>query len=187
MNISRKIALIAFAIFASWFSVAYAAPAPQIREHGVAISVCSRFNDYQPAEAVRVVPDGRGNSLVWIDDADGDLWLCNADNHGNIYANNMMAGDMLRGHGLDRLLTLPAALAGDAATNEPQAVAERICRLAAPEQPARAFSTTPDGMDDYTVFVRDAAGADYLCNASGNAEIFTFVRIGVPLNQGPSI
>jgi hypothetical protein len=162
------------------------APRPA-QEHAAAARACSQINEYQPARFVSAVNDGRGNLVVWVRDTDGDLWMCNADRTGNVYANDIMAGDMLNEEGLDRLLTENVFDdLGAIERQEPKVIAESICRISAPEQPAQVISTAPDGMNDYTVFVRDAGNDVFICNASGDAEIFSFVEIGRPLNRRPT-
>jgi hypothetical protein len=186
MNTLAKVLTTVLLITVAAHSVAFAAVAPQTLEHAAAIRACGQINEFQPVEVVNTVSDGRGNSLVWLNDADGDLWLCNADRNGNVYANDIMAGDMLNGEGLDELLRQNTIDGEELDVLAPQVVAEHICRISAPEQPAQVVSTAPDGMNDYTVFVQGAGNDVYLCNASGNAEIFSFVQIGEPLNTGSS-
>jgi hypothetical protein len=55
------------------------------KPHGVAIKACSTVNPSQPVQVVTAVDDGTGigYSLVWLNDKDGNLWLCDADDVGN--------------------------------------------------------------------------------------------------------
>ena len=34
-----------------------------------------------------------GDWLVWVEDKDGDLWMCNANAEGDVYANVFLEGD----------------------------------------------------------------------------------------------
>ena len=47
--------------------------------HASAVKACTTASAAQPAAFVASVDDGRGGSLVWLTDADANLWLCNAD------------------------------------------------------------------------------------------------------------
>ena len=47
--------------------------------HASAVHACTIANASQPVDFVAEVGDGRGGSLVWLTDADANLWLCNAD------------------------------------------------------------------------------------------------------------
>jgi hypothetical protein len=48
---------------------------------------------------VTAIDDGLGGSLVWLTDADVNLWVCSADAAGKIYAYVMMTSDLLKGAG----------------------------------------------------------------------------------------
>ena len=47
---------------------------------------CTIANAPQPVDFVAEVDDGRGGSLVWLTDAGANLWLCNADADGQVFA-----------------------------------------------------------------------------------------------------
>ena len=55
----------------------------------------------QPVSVVNAVDDGSGIgfSLVWLNDKDGNLWMCDADADGNVYAYSLLTGDLLEGAG----------------------------------------------------------------------------------------
>jgi hypothetical protein len=67
--------------------------------HASAVHACTTANASQPVDFVAEVDDGRGGSLVWLTDADTNLWLCNADADGHIFAYSKMTGDLLQGTG----------------------------------------------------------------------------------------
>ena len=52
--------------------------------HEAAIKACSTVNPTQPVTVLSAVDDGTGIgfSLVWLNDKDGNLWMCDAD--GNV-------------------------------------------------------------------------------------------------------
>jgi hypothetical protein len=58
--------------------------------HASAIKACSSASAHGPATVVTAIGDGRGGSLVWLTDADANLWLCSADTDGHIYAYPMI-------------------------------------------------------------------------------------------------
>ncbi len=61
--------------------------------HEVAIKACSTVNPSQPVKVVNAVDDGSGIglSLVWLTDKDSNLWMCDADADGNVYAYTIVA------------------------------------------------------------------------------------------------
>jgi hypothetical protein len=54
---------------------------------------------------VNAVEDGSslGFSLVWLNDKDGNLWMCDADDGGKVYSYAMVTGDLLDGDGPDMI------------------------------------------------------------------------------------
>lgn len=165
------------------------APAQAVEQnpHQPAIDACIAQNEYQPATLLASADDGMGDSTVWLTDADGDLWLCNGDAEGTIYANVMVSDDLLRGAGADLVTPLQDAAASSG--REDIRVAEEVCTAVLLDQPARVVSSVPDGLSgedaDYIVFVEDSASKLHMCNASANAEIFAFVEIGG--DEAPSV
>ncbi len=89
--------LAALALAASMTVPAGAADEP----HASAIKACSSASAHGPAAVVTAIDDGRGGSLVWLTDANANLWLCSADTDGHIYAYPMITGDLLNGAGAD--------------------------------------------------------------------------------------
>ena len=53
------------------------------------------------SRVVNAVDDGSGIgfSLVWLNDKDGNLWMCDADADGNVYTYSIVTGDLLAGAG----------------------------------------------------------------------------------------
>ena len=77
------------------------APAKAVSDaaaHEVAIKACSTVNPSQPVSVVNAVDDGSGIgfSLVWLNDKDNNLWMCDADAEGNVYSYTIVASDLLR-------------------------------------------------------------------------------------------
>lgn len=171
----------AFALSLSAFTYAHAIE-PDAR-HASAIKACVAVNEYQPVNTLAAVEDGRGNSLVWLQDVDEDLWLCNADKQGDIFAYEVVDGDLLEGKG--SALTEEESSSGE---RDSQATAERVCQMMVAAPPAEILASREDGLagDDWTsafaVFVRDSDKNEFLCNATGDAEIFAFAEIGEPLD-----
>src|ERR1041384_7355043 len=86
------LAVVASAAFA--FATAHAETQPVATSHETAIKACSTVNPAQPVEIVNAVEDGSGIgfSLVWLNDKDGKLWMCDADDDGNVYSYTLDAG-----------------------------------------------------------------------------------------------
>ncbi len=100
---------------------------PAAAGHEAAIKACSTVNPAQPVSVVNAVDDGSGIgfSLVWLNDKDGNLWMCDADSDGNVYVYSILTGDLLEGAGGETIglqLTADGGLEG-----EPQAIAEKVC------------------------------------------------------------
>jgi hypothetical protein len=68
-------------------ALAPAQAAPADPDHDAAIKACSTVNPAQPVTVLSAVNDGSGIgfSLVWMNDKDGNLWMCDADANGNVY------------------------------------------------------------------------------------------------------
>jgi hypothetical protein len=152
--------------------------------HEVAIKACSTANPAQPVELITAVDDGSGIgfSLVWLNDSDGKLWLCDADAEGNVYSYSLITGDMLQGAGPELIglqLTADGGFEG-----EPQATAEKVC-AAYPEGGGTVVLSAPDGFEidpGFVVFVTDSKGDLHLCNATGDAAVWAFAPLGEPLS-----
>ena len=72
-------------------------------QHKTAVKACTTANGHQPASLVTAIDDGRGGSLVWLTDAEANLWFCSTDAAGKIYAYITMTGDLLQGAGASLL------------------------------------------------------------------------------------
>ena len=162
-------------------SPAVSAPATN---HDVAIKACTVANIYQPVEVVTAIDNGKGYSLVWLTDTDGDLWMCHADNKGSIYAYEVIGGDLLEGEG-PSLTGFELTSTGEP-KGEPQEIAAKVCVAAAESQPAKVVASRPDGLSGdwisgYSVFVQDGMGNHYLCNATADAAIWAWAELGDPI------
>ncbi len=152
--------------------------------HEAAIKACSTVNPSQPVKVVNAVEDGSGIglSLVWLNDKDGNLWMCDADAKGNVYAYTIVASDLLSGGGAELIglqLTSDGTYDG-----QPQDVAEKVC-VAYLKGDGSLVGSTGDGLDSdpgFVVFVKDGSGKLYLCNATGDAAVWAFEPIGDPLS-----
>jgi hypothetical protein len=145
-----------------------------------AVAACLNFNDYGPAELNEVVDDGFDGYLVWVEDADGDLWMCDASDTGDIYANAIIDGDLFDGEGADILGVDDASMdigEADAITR-----AERVCTEISEDEEASVIASADDGLGDYVVWVEGGDGDLTLCNASAYGEVFAFESIDGPLN-----
>jgi hypothetical protein len=139
-----------------------------------------------PATPVTAIDDGRGGSLVWLTDAEANLWLCSADTGGHVYAYSLIFDDLLKGAGAR--LVEPVYLDGEgnpvAPAPDPLAVAERACQ--AYLDGGTVVGRGKDGLNadwlpGYFVFIETAAGETFLCDATPNAQVWVFARIGGPL------
>jgi hypothetical protein len=163
--------------------LASASAAPVIG-HEAAIKACTTANPMQPAEVLSAVDDaaGIGFSLVWLSDAEGNLWLCDADADGNVYTYSLVMSDLLQGGGADLIglqLTADGTYEG-----EPQQIAEKVC-VAYLTDGGEVIGSTPDGLESdpgFVVYVKGADGATYLCNATGDAMIWAFETMGDPID-----
>jgi hypothetical protein len=154
--------------------------------HEAAIKACSTVNPTQPVTVVNAVDDGSGIgfSLVWLNDKDGNLWMCDADADGNVYVYSMLTGDLLQGAGGELIglqLTADGGFEG-----EPQQIAEKVCvaHLNNGGEGGKVLVAGPDGLEidpGFIIFVQNAEGATYLCNATGDAMIWAFEQVGDPL------
>jgi hypothetical protein len=151
--------------------------------HEAAIKACSTVNPSQPVSVLSAVDDGSGIgfSLVWLNDKDGNLWMCDADADGNVYVYSLLTGDLLEGAGGELIglqLTADGGIDG-----EPQQIAEKVC-VAHTGEGGKVLAIAPDGLEvdpGFVIFVQNAAGETYLCNATGDAMIWAFEPVGDPL------
>ena len=163
--------------------LASANAAPADTGHEAAIKSCSTVNPSQPVKVVNAVDDGSGIgfSLVWLNDKDSNLWMCDADANGNVYVYSILTGDLLEGAGGELIglqLTADGGFEG-----EPQQIAEKVC-VAHSGEAGKLLASSPDGFESdpgFVIFVQDTKGGHYLCNATGDAMIWAFEPIGEPL------
>lgn len=146
--------------------------------HDAAFEACSAINPIRPVTLVNAVDDGSGIgfSLVWLNDKDGNLWMCDADANGNVYAYTILAGDLLEGEGPELIGLQDVAFDEE----DPQAIAEQVC-AAYPEGGGMVAAVVADGLGfdpGFIVFVADSAGAYHLCNATGVAAVWAFEPVG---------
>jgi hypothetical protein len=186
MTLITGAALAVVASAALAFATAHAKPAP-VSNHEAAINACSSVNPLQPVEVVNAVEDGSGIgfSLVWLNDKDGNLWMCDADSEGNVYSYSLVTNDLLDGDGLTVAGITEAALT----ELEPQAIAEKVC-VGWLADGGEVVSSASDGYEQdpgFLIFVESTAGDLYLCNATSDAMIWAFEPIGDPLSFGQQV
>ncbi len=158
--------------------------------HASAVQACTTANASQPVDFVAAVDDGRGGSLVWLTDANANLWLCNADADGQIFAYEKMTGDLLQGAGADLVGIEPVVDEGDVTVPEknPLTIAEKACQAYLSDGPGRIVGSGLDGLDGdwvpgYYVFI-DTGDGLRLCDATADAQVWSFAAIGDPLSLG---
>lgn len=146
-----------------------------------AVQACVDLNGYGPAELDTAVEDGLGDWLVWVKDKDGDLWMCNADADGAVYANIYMEGDLLQGGGTELIAAEPASSRRRA---EPAQQAENLCfAVGSVIEEMEVVTTIEDGVGDYLVWLKNADDALWICNASTEAKLYAFEPIAYPIND----
>jgi hypothetical protein len=160
------------------------AGAVEITPDGVekAKAACTAMNQYGPVEAVKAVEDGMGDWIVWVKDKDADLWMCNASSAGAVFTNVMMQGDLLKGDGAALVGFQPVANRTGGAN--PGQVAETLCAtIGSHIEPMQVLVTVEDGMGDYLTWLKNGNDQLWLCNASGEAKLYDFEAIDLPLND----
>ena len=112
--------------------------------HASAVHACTIANASQPVDFVAEVDDGRGGSLVWLTDADANLWLCNADADGQIFAYSKMTGDLLLGAGAN-LVGIEPVVNGEVGMPEknPLTIAEKACQAYLSDWPRQGRGLGP--------------------------------------------
>jgi len=150
--------------------------------HEAAIKACSTANPQQPVTVLYAVEDGSGIgfSLVWLEDKEGGLWLCDADADGNVYAYSLVMNDLLEGGGAE---LIGIELISDESEEDAQEIAEKVC-VAYLDGGGKVLVSAPDGLEDdpgFVVFVEDQNGNTHLCNATGDAMIWAFEPISDPI------
>jgi hypothetical protein len=144
-----------------------------------AIAACIDLNGYKPAALVDAVEDGLGDWIVWVEDKDGDLWLCNANSEGSVYANVYLEGDLLKGEG-DGFVNFEP----ESGRAGPAERAERLCTaVGALVDELEIVATVDDALGDYLVWLQNTDGAYWMCNASAEAELYAFEPVQYPIDD----
>jgi hypothetical protein len=147
---------------------------------------CTTLNEYGPVETVKTVEDGLGDYLIWVKDKDGDLWMCNANAEGAVFTNVLMEGDLLKGDGPAFLGVEPTS--GGIRGYEPNVVAEALCAsVGRYMEEMEVVVTVEDGMGDYLVWLKNAEEELWVCNASGDAKLYSFEPVDMPVNDFESV
>jgi hypothetical protein len=158
--------------------------------HTIAVKACTTANGHQPANVVVAIEDGRGGSLVWLTDGEANLWFCSADAAGKIYAYVVMTGDLLQGAG--SVLVPDENFSDDEYSvplpdPNPLDIAELACKAYfSGSDPAKVIARGLDGLGEnfvpgYFLFL-ESGGRTYLCDATGDAQVWAFTEIGAPLS-----
>jgi hypothetical protein len=146
--------------------------------HDTAVAACLDLNGYKPTELVEAVEDGLGDWIVWVRDKDQDLWLCNANESGDVYANVLLNGDLLSGEGTELVTTEADRHAG------PAEKAERLCAaVGSYMEDLEIVATVDDAMGDYLVWLKNGEDSYWMCNASADAKLYTFEAVQYPIDQ----
>lgn len=146
-----------------------------------AVNACLAINAYAPVNVVATAADGLGDWLVWVKDKDGDVWLCNANAQCAVYVNSLMQGDLLAGDGAAWIGLAPVANRNGGGTWQ---AAEALCSAVGSYiEEMQIVATVEDGMGDYLVWLQNANQEYWMCNASGDAKLYDFEPIGVPIND----
>ena len=152
--------------------------------HDAAVKTCVSADGLQSATFVAAVEDGRGGSLVWLNDADAGLWLCNVK-EGKVFVLAQMTGDLLKGAGA-YLVGAGQDSGGDDEEPEkrPATIAELACQAYLDDE-GKVIGTGADGLSGnfvpgYFVFLETDKGW-FLCDATGDAQVWAFAEIADPL------
>ena len=143
-----------------------------------AVAACLDFNGYKPVELVDAAEDGMGDWIVWVRDKDEDLWLCNANADGEVYANVLLNGDLLGGEGSQ----LVSGEDHDARHPGPAESAERLCAaVGSYTEDLEIVATVDDSLGDYLIWLKNKDDAYWMCNASSDANLYTFEAVEYPI------
>ena len=152
--------------------------------HNVAIATCLNYSDYGTTlEAV--VEDGVGGTLVWMLDPQEDLWMCNANEEGDIYIYNHVKNDLMLGYGYEMFMYYSDLNYNVAFENEYYDyynfyIAISLCEILLNnffDSNLEFYLITDDGLGDYLVWMEDDLDRIWACNASESGEIFVFEEI----------
>lgn len=145
-----------------------------------AIRACLSYNEHTfPAQLVKAVDDGMGDTLVWLEAGD-ELWMCNANADGDIYFNVSVDMDLLEGGGVYLVGWQEGGF-----DEAPELAAERLCVAVVEDYTAEgAFivSTVDDGYGDYLVWLEGDDGNFWACNASTDGVLYALVNVDYPIN-----
>jgi hypothetical protein len=142
-----------------------------------AVAACIDFNGYKPAKLDAAVEDGLGDWIVWVKDKDDDLWLCNANEEGEVYANVLLNGDLLSGDGAS-MITEDISRAG------PATKAEKLCAaVGGYMEDLEIVATVDDALGDYVVWLKNGEDSYWMCNASADSKLYTFEAVEYTLDQ----
>jgi len=151
--------------------------------HDSAVAACLDFNEYKPANLVDAVEDGLGDWIVWVKDKDEDLWLCNANAKGDVYANVLLNGDLLDGDGASML-----AQSTDGRQLGPASSAEQLCaKVGDYMENLEIVATVDDALGDYVVWLKNGDDAYWMCNASSDAKLYSFESVQYPLEASDAV
>jgi len=154
-------------------------------ERKIAEEACLGFNAHRPAQMVQSVPDGLGDWVVWVRDKDSDLWMCNANAKGDVYANALVQGDLLAGAGEQTIALVPAATRITA--SDASAGAERLClAVGTLIEDVTVAATADDGVGDYVVWLKNGNDAYWMCNASADGKLYALEPVEYPINEKPT-
>ena len=147
----------------------------------LAAYVCATLNEYQPVDVVSIAPDGMGDYIVWMTDTDGDVWACNASGQGDVYAYDLIIGDLLEGLGREMLIDVGIIQVGSRPTMSDEEIAVRTCWAVSEDDNSAPIVAVEDGVGDYLVWIQETNGDLYMCNANGNGEIFIYTKVDYPI------
>ena len=146
--------------------------------HDSAVAACLDMNEYKPAELDAAAEDGLGDWIVWVKDKDGDLWLCNANAEGEVYANVFLNGDLLDGGGAEFVKSDT-----DGHHPGPAESAERLCAAVGDYmEDLEIVATVDDALGDYLVWLKNGDDAYWMCNASSDAKLYAFEAVQYPID-----
>ena len=141
-----------------------------------AVAACLDFNGYKPAELVDAAEDGLGDWIVWVRDKDEDLWLCNANEEGDVYANVLLNGDLLSGEG--------SQLVEGEDRSGPAGRAEKLCaEVGSYMEDLEIVATVDDALGDYLVWLKNGDDSYWMCNASADDKLYAFEEVHYPLEE----
>jgi hypothetical protein len=145
-----------------------------------AVTACLNYNKADSQNVLDVTDDGYDGFVVWIDDGNDGMWLCDATADGAVYANLVMRGDLLNGAGPDLIGITDVSASVDG--TEGQLRAENICLAVTDADDASVIATVEDAMGDYLVWIDAFGGELSMCNASAFGEVFAYVPVDMPIN-----